>query len=225
MFIWKDMTQLAHVENIHTSKWQKIPTERICSRQRQNLSCTGSHDHKTFWPLWNWNEDRFHEERRDSILDVMSTKTSRSLLWITQSLCITTKSLQARGSKRIHLRHQPCRSNKEIGRIYFPFQGPMTTMATQSLNVRQEFYDTVMIFEELTEQLNGDSCYPGFLSRKPRIKNSGQCKYGWITCGEEATRKDSSMYKSRTLWLNPFISLVLLFLAIFFFNQTSLLEG
>ena len=37
-----------------------------------------------------------------------------------------------------------------------------------------------MIFEELREQLNGESCYPGFIAKTPDLK-SGQYNYGWIT--------------------------------------------
>ena len=51
------------------SEWRKMPTGRIYSKQHQNWSGPGTHGHRTLWPWWKWNQDRFSEERRDSILD------------------------------------------------------------------------------------------------------------------------------------------------------------
>ena len=99
------------------SKWRNIPTGRTCSRQRQNWPETWIHDLKTFWSLWNYNEDQFFGRKTGLNPGWLSaealTNTSRSLLWITQSLFITTKRLQA--WERLHLRHQRYRSINEIG--------------------------------------------------------------------------------------------------------------
>ena len=39
------------------------------------------------------------------------------------------------------------------------------------------YYDTVMISKKLTEQLNGERCYLGFIAKTPDSKID-QCKYG-----------------------------------------------
>ena len=51
------------------SEWRKMPTERIYSKQHQNWSGPGTHGHRTLLPWWKWNQDRFSEERRDSLVD------------------------------------------------------------------------------------------------------------------------------------------------------------
>ena len=62
----------------------------------------------------------------------------------------------------------------------------MTTVATNSRKMTF-FIDTVMTFEKLTEQLNGESCSPGFIAKTPETI-SGQCKV-WLDHLERGNKK------------------------------------
>ena len=181
------------VENIRLSEMLTDP-ERIYSRQHSKFGPVGSQDHKRIWPSWNWNQD-WSLCRKTGLNPGWSSagvlaNTSRSLLWIAQSLFTMTKRLQAQGNLlrwkkddsfyRLHHRHQPYQSNCESGVTYPPFRRSLTTIAATSPTKWQESYDIEVTFEKIMEQLNGESTYPCFITKTMKWRSGRGNKKRWI---------------------------------------------
>ena len=145
MFIWKDTAKQAHVESIGTLEVTKDFNQKALFEATPKLA--------RYWKSWSQNNfDRYGIE---IMIDSMKKDGTQSLMvisrgvdkYVTELAVDHTKSVRCdeassstgklvakkkKGQyslKRLHLRHQPCRSNNEIGRIYHPFQGLMMTIA------------------------------------------------------------------------------------------------
>ena len=122
----------------------------------------GGHGHKTFWPLWSWNQDRFYEHGWGSIFVFIVTKRLRFRRWL-------GGSINENGRIRVSV-------TKGQWRI-LPQKSRTETRISRHSNLR-----------ELDVQICWRKRFSMLLIAKTPNWKSGHCKCRWISCRKDINK-------------------------------------